>query len=346
MLYKIKKITKWLNFCWSYLVSFVKPTTFFVRIIPTDACNLRCSYCWQRKDNSQVMTIKKFKNILDRATKLKVGLISFLGGEPMTWNHIYEAIHLCTEKNILTDMTTNGTLLDSTTIKQLGVAGLDYLNISVDSKQINSVSAKNSIFKNNLVNILLEGKKRHGIHIRLNAVLYNNNFEDIKELIEFSEINQLPISIGYLVPPFTSAQIALTSSFHDNQLDRDILKKIITYLSNKIDGGYPIVDPKKYFENIFKFLKNEKFWNCNYPSRFGWINVTPNGKIRSCTKKMDELDMHFTDLTTKKISELRALYKTLVKKCNHHCYSNCAFDSYYFAHHKIKFFIRIIRGLK
>ncbi len=101
-------------------------------------------------------------------------------------------------------------------------------------------------------------------------------------------------------------------------------------------------DDIQYFENIFRFLNREHFWECNYPTRYGWINVSPNGKIRSCTKKMDELDFNFIDLNHNSYSKLREIFGSNVEKCNINCYSNCAYDSYFYTHNKIQMLKKVV----
>jgi len=45
---------------------------------------------------------------------------------------------------------------------------------------------------------------------------------------------------------------------------------------------------------------------------------------------MDELDEPFLDLTPAKIKQLRRRFRTGIEECNVDCYSNCAYNGYYF----------------
>ncbi|QTA83019.1 Radical SAM domain-containing protein [Desulfonema limicola] len=330
-----KKALKFHNLTNAYINSHLHSTPAFIRIIPTDRCNLNCRYCWQKNDDSKDMTFNNFCNYLDKAKSLNAGMITFLGGEPMIWKPIYNAVSLCSEKNILTDLTTNGTLLNQETIERFGKAGLDYLNISVDVVNKSQISSKNSIFNNNLVNYLKDAKAKYGMHFRLNSVICNNNFDDIKRILEFVKLNDIQISLGYVVPPLNNSH-SKSQSIYFGKEDTRLLNKIISYILEKKRDGYPVIDPDSYFTNIFRFFNHEKFWDCNYPTRYGWINVTTNGKIRSCTKKMDELDFNFLDLNPENLKKLRSIFKDKVKKCNTTCYSNCAYNSYYYTHNKFK----------
>jgi MoaA/NifB/PqqE/SkfB family radical SAM enzyme len=263
----------------------------------------------------------------------------------MLWGSLYDAISLCTKKNILTDLTTNATLLNSESIKRLGKSGLDYLNISIDGVNISDISSKNFVFRNNLIEYLKFAKSKYRMHFRFNSVIFKNNFEDLKTLLELSNTNNVQISLGFVVPPIDDRQLK-NDSIYFKKGDHKLLQEIVEYIIKKKKSGYPIIDPYSYYENIFRFLDREVFWDCNYPTRYGWINVTPNGKIRSCTKKMDELDIKFQDLNTEKLKMLRETLREKVERCNIDCYSNCAYDSYYYTHNKLQMLKKIMSRLK
>ena len=338
MLHKIKKIRKYLNLLMAYMRASKFTTTPFVRIIPTDRCNLSCSYCWQHNNKSIEITEQEYKLIIEKAKKMKVGMINFLGGEPLIWKYIYSAIELCNKYNIMSDITTNGTLLNEETLNKLGESGLDSLNISVDGK----TTEKNiELLKNNL-RFINEVRKKYGIIVRINAVLYKNNFEEIKELIEYCNSEKLPLSIGYVVPIVNEETEKKENGIYFIKADRELIREIVTYMREKISKGYKIIDPIEYFENIEKFIRKEKFWECNYSGKYGWINVIGNCKIRSCTKKMDDTGYDFLELKKEDIIKLKENFKEKIDKCNRYCYSNCAYDSFFYTRNKRKFLKKII----
>jgi len=322
---------KYLTFAKNYNISHFSPTALFVRIIPTDNCNLNCAYCFQKKDNAENMTWDMFVKVISKAVELKVGLVSFLGGEPMMWEFIYDAIELCTKHNILTDITTNGTFLDDATLQKLGSAGLDYLNISVDTQRGSGVSEKDVIFRKNIQKSIKAAEKSFGIKSRINSVMYNNNFDDIKVLIEVSNEVKIPLSLGFIVPDMANP---MEKDIYFTEEDTDLLEEFVNYILQKKSESYPIIDPDSYFLNVFRFLKHENFWECNYPTKYGWINVTSDGGIRGCTKKMDSTGFNFLTLTSQKIIELKKSLELSVKACNTYCYSNCAYDSSYYKNNK------------
>ena len=329
---KIKKVRKYLNLIYSYLIAEKLKTTPFVRIIPTDKCNLNCLYCWQHSNNTDEMSEKEYKAIIKKAKKMKAGIVTFLGGEPLLWEYIYSAIKLCNENNIITDITTNGTLLNEESLNKLGESGLDCLNISVDGKT--TEKSIELLIKN--LKYINEVRKKYGVKVRVNSVLHKKNFEEIKELIEYCNKENIALSIGYVVPSIDGDIEINSESIYFGKEDSDILNNIVKYIKNKISEKYIIIDPPEYFENIDKFIKKEKFWECNYSGAYGWINVTAGGKIRSCTKKMDFTDYNYLELKSEDIIKIKEEFKKKIKECNVKCYSNCAYDSYYYIKNKWK----------
>ncbi|MDD2335271.1 MAG: radical SAM protein [Geobacteraceae bacterium] len=341
----LERLAKFRNLSEAYLSSYRHGTPAFIRVLPTDRCNLKCAYCWQHNNASADMTIDSFRAYLKKAKELHVGLITFLGGEPMIWSPLCEALALCTERHVMTDLTTNGTLLTSATVEELGRSGLDYLNISVDGTTANEVTCKNSIFRSDLMGALKEARTKHHMHTRINSVIYNNNYEAIQTLMEFSRKWDMQLSLWFIVPPLDPAQRP-DKDIYFSVADEPLLRDIVSDILEKKQAGYPIIDPDSYFENIFRFIRREKFWDCNYPTRYGWINVTPTGRIRSCTKKMDELDFRFLDLDLESLGRLRSILKEKVRTCNIDCYSNCAYDSYFYTHNKGELIKKVLRRLK
>ncbi|MCL2045441.1 MAG: hypothetical protein FWG88_03545 [Oscillospiraceae bacterium] len=252
----------------------------------------------------------------------------------MLWEHLYDAITLCSKHRILTDITTNGTLLNEETISKLGSAGLNCLNVSVDTRDNFSISNKNVLFDENIMQLLKSAEMKYGMKLRMNSVISNNNFDDIKLLLELSNESKTPLSLGFVVPDMN---IVDNKDIYFSEKDHELLGKLISYILAKKKDGYPIIDPDSYFENVYRFIRNESFWKCNYPTKYGWINVIANGAIRSCTKKMDDTGIEFLSLTSKSIKSYKRSLENPIEKCNPYCYSNCAYDSAYYKKNKIAF---------
>lgn len=326
----IRKKTRLLR---AIVVNKFRPSVPFLRIIPTDYCNLSCSYCWQHSSDTHGMSNEVFVACLENALKLDVGMVSFLGGEPTLWPHLSSAIRLCTGHDLPTDITTNGSRLDENTLGQFMEAGLDLLNISVDGLTPTGSSRKCALSQPGLLKLLSSIARSGVMRVRMNAVICKSNWPFIQELLELSRNAGIPISIGYVMP---ASRNEFDGAIHFGPDDIGLVNQINGHIQEARRSGTRIIDPMEYFSGYERFLRRERFWLCNYATRRGWINVDPYGHVRDCTKKMARLNYQFSKLARDEIVPLRRALADGVETCNRDCYSNCAFDGAYFAKHKIQ----------
>ncbi|RDC48710.1 radical SAM protein [Acinetobacter sp. RIT592] len=157
-------------------------------IFLTRDCNLRCNYCYEgtkEKLNMSFETADKVINFIDERVKNNENLknktvkIVLHGGEPLlnqgVLKYIVEKLESIDEYDIVFDMTTNGTILNSdilTTLKKIH-------NISVSIDGGHKVHDFNRVLKNgqgtfNIVKKNIEKMKSEGIKIRARGT-YNSH---------------------------------------------------------------------------------------------------------------------------------------------------------------------------
>jgi MoaA/NifB/PqqE/SkfB family radical SAM enzyme len=283
-----------------------------------------------------MMSIKLFRQCIDQARTFKLGLVSFLGGEPTIWPGLFEALEYCDAHHICTDITTNGTRLTEGYIDALSEAGLDLLNISVDGIRQTATSKKACLTKPDVVDAISRHLRDKTLRVRINSVICKNNYQFIKELIEIALEYSIPISLGYAM---YRSEEEFDKEIHFNRNDIGAVREIANTLAQSKKNGLRLIDPLEYFYSYARFLNREEFWVCNYATRRGWINVDPYGFIRDCTKKFGRLNYSLPKLTLEQLIEVRTKLAQGVQVCNRHCYSNCAFDGAYFAKHKMQFLL-------
>ena len=148
---------------------------YHITILPTNACNFRCSYCTQSHE-VHVMTEKVQKNIIDfinimSKSKEKIG-ITWFGGEPLLQysliNNVMSNVQKICDSNgckLQTDFVTNGYLLTEAMIINMKEFGTYALQITVDLNK--SIHDKRRILANG--------------EVSYDVIIYN-----IKKLIIFS----------------------------------------------------------------------------------------------------------------------------------------------------------------
>lgn len=109
-----------------------------VQIDSTRNCNLNCITCWTNsplvKEHPPLGWRKKkleyglFNEIIKDLCNLKTDMVTFAGeGEPFFHPRIMDMITHVKEKGMRCAVTTNGSLIDKSTAKELVKLGLDYL---------------------------------------------------------------------------------------------------------------------------------------------------------------------------------------------------------------------------
>ena len=115
----------------------------FLILLPTEACNFRCIYCYEKRENGRMEApvLQGVKNLLTRrAANLEVLRIAWFGGEPLLARDIIEEVHrhvqgLLEEHSQIrfsADITTNAYLLSREVFEDLLKCGVTQYQISFD----------------------------------------------------------------------------------------------------------------------------------------------------------------------------------------------------------------------
>ena len=107
-----------------------------ISISVTDNCFFKCEMCsmWKNKSKTKLPSLKQYDLLFKDLQKIQTKslFVSFTGGEPLIVPGIYELIKLANKYNFLTNLNTNGWLINNKIIKKLFDSGLDFIVFSVD----------------------------------------------------------------------------------------------------------------------------------------------------------------------------------------------------------------------
>jgi MoaA/NifB/PqqE/SkfB family radical SAM enzyme len=106
----------------------------FISYNLTNECNEACPMCSVRQRGGDVLSLAELERIFAELRRSGFRVVELSGGEPFLRSDIAEVFALLDRLDLLSTMTTNGTLLTKTSIEQLrNVRGLLQLAISLDS---------------------------------------------------------------------------------------------------------------------------------------------------------------------------------------------------------------------
>ena len=113
-----------------------------VHLIPTRRCNLACTYCNEFDAVSPPVPLETLKARIGKLAELGAAIITLSGGEPLLHPQLEEIIAHIRRRGAIAGLITNGYLLGPRRIERLNRAGLDYLQISIDTLEPDEVSKK------------------------------------------------------------------------------------------------------------------------------------------------------------------------------------------------------------
>ncbi|MCR5756976.1 MAG: GTP 3',8-cyclase MoaA [Selenomonas sp.] len=180
----------------------------YVRISVTDLCNLRCRYCMPEAGipklrHEDILSYEEILRLVHCFARLGAKKIRLTGGEPLIREGLLDLIHRLKavpgiEKVVLT---TNGVLLPQMADK-LKAAGLDYINVSLDTLDAATFFRLTRRQDLTAVKKGLQALKDAGFkHTRINCIpLRGINETDIPRLAEFARDEEINVRFIALMP--------------------------------------------------------------------------------------------------------------------------------------------------
>jgi len=151
---------------------------FFIEI--TNVCNLKCSFCPQTLRPPQYMEISTFSNILDQIKPYTEQIYLHVKGEPLLHPEIDKFLDVSYEKGFMTNITTNGTLINKVSEKILMKPGLRQINFSLHSFDGNEFSINKDQYISDILSFVDKAIKETEMIIALR--LWNLNKDNITNI--------------------------------------------------------------------------------------------------------------------------------------------------------------------
>jgi cyclic pyranopterin phosphate synthase len=261
-----------------------------LRITLTNRCNVNCLYCHHdgMVKSHEEMTADELYTICKIAKKIGVRKIRLSGGEPLLKKDIVEIVENIASldfKDI--SMTTNGILLEKYA-KDLKDAGLDRVNVSLDTlnrEKFEFITKKD----------YLEDAKRGilkavevGLYpVKINMVVMKDiNQDEIDDMFEFCKQHNIVLQLIELIESENCDDDKFSEDYH---YKLDDIEKELADIADDVREREFMQGRKKYYIDggeieVVKPVDNAKF--CAKCSR---LRITPDGKIKPCLLRNDNL---------------------------------------------------------
>ena len=268
-----------------------------LRITLTNRCNVNCIYCHHdgMRSSKNEMTPDEIYKICQIAKRIGVRKIRLSGGEPLIRKDIVEIVSKINSIGFNDiSITTNGILLEKYA-KDLKEAGLDRVNVSFDTlnpetyefitKKDYLEAAKKGILKSVEVGLY---------PVKINMVIMKDiNEHEIKDMFNFCKDNDMVLQLIELIESENCDDDKFSKEYH---YKLDMVEERLADIADDVKEREFMQGRKKYYINggeieVVKPVDNSKFCaNCTR------LRVTPDGKIKPCLLRNDNLVDIITDI--------------------------------------------------
>src|SRR5262249_43581733 len=273
------------------------------QVVPIRRCNLSCAYCNEFDKTSEPVAVSVMMRRIDRLAELGTSIITFSGGgaSPPPPPHIlFPPVRA---HNAICTLITNGYFLTPERIRGLNHAGLDYLQISIDNINPDSVSKKSLKVLDRKLQWLAEYAE---FDITINSVLGSDAHrpEDAFEITERARCLGFTSTVGVL---------------HDEKGQLQSLNSEQRGVYNRIfglgGGLFTFAHLDVFQRNLINGLPND--WHCAAGGRF--LYICEDGLVHYCSQQRGRPGIPLDDYRRNDIVRESAVRKGCAPFCTISC---------------------------
>ncbi|MDP8216560.1 MAG: radical SAM protein [Candidatus Kaelpia imicola] len=283
---------------------------FHVQIDLTNNCNNDCIGCWcnsplleeQRMPSElkkQYIPFNTLKGVLNEVKEVGAKEVYYSGGgEPFMHPEIMEVLEYTKRLGLICYVNTNFTLLDKNKIDRLIAIGVDHLTVSIWAGSAETYSdthpnkSKEIFYKIKENLIYLNRNKNRAPLIKLYEVIFNLNYHEIKEMIDFARSSCCESVEFTLIDtiPGKTGRLSL------NKREREELYSNCSEISKELapNFNYRGVHLFRFDQFMRRLSEDEAVREAKYdrniidsmPCYIGWLfaRILPDGNINTCLK--------------------------------------------------------------
>ena len=261
-----------------------------LRITITNRCNENCLYCHHDDmvSSKDEMTPDELYTICKIAKRIGVRKIRLSGGDPLIRKDIVEIVEKIASldfKDI--SLTTNGVLLGKYA-EDLKNAGLDRVNVSLDTLDRDTYKHVTSMdYLNEAKEGILKAVEVGLYPVKINMVVMKDlNTNEIKDMFNFCKENGMILQLIELIESENCDDDKFSADYH---YPLDSIENKLVDIADDVRERKFMQGRKKYYINdgeieIVRPVDNSSF--CASCSR---LRITPDGKIKPCLLRNDNL---------------------------------------------------------
>jgi pyrroloquinoline quinone biosynthesis protein E len=283
------------------LVSAAPPRPLSLLAEITYRCNLQCAYCYNPLDLSSYrdeLRVDEWQRVIGEAARLGILQIHFSGGEPtLRPEDLVALVTSARTHELYSNLITQGTFLTDALLERLKGAGLDHVQISVQSADVDEGDAiAGAAVHERKFAVLKRVVARGDLAVTLNCVLHRGNIDRVGEVIALAE--------RFDIRRLELANAQMYGWAHRNRAtvlpNREQLKRadaIVSDAQARLRGAIDIT-----------YVRADYFDAFPKPCMNGWgrqfMTVTPNGRVLPCPAAAAIATLRFENVRETALAEI------------------------------------------
>lgn len=206
----------------------------------TQRCNFNCIHCYSSSNNKLKdgeLKLSEVKTLIRELSAMGTEFLSIGGGEPLLYPHIADVVEYAAKKSVAVEISTNASLVTDKIINNLKIAGLKFIQISIDGATNNTYS---KIRKGGDLSLIIKNIDKLSKHFVVSTCMVVNkiNIDELEDVIDLS------IKLGakfFRIIPFM--EVGRAKNLGKLQLEKSEFKKMYRTIINKrkkVDGKISI----------------------------------------------------------------------------------------------------------
>jgi MoaA/NifB/PqqE/SkfB family radical SAM enzyme len=239
----------------------------YAQLVVTDDCNLSCGYCNEYMPGAPPVPLATLKARIDKLDALGVMIYDILGGEPLMHPDLFALIrYIKTKRQNIVILITNGFLLNVEKVRALNAAGLDLMQISVDS--ISPTAASHKALKSVLPKLRMLAKQAN-FRVKVQSVLTEQTaqqYDDFRQLLA-----DLPFEFSFSLLHEAGGHIAIQGGHYVHLL-----------AEHNLFAGMQFY--RRHAEEMM-LGDDSRPWKCLGGSKFLYVNAA--GEVQFCSQNRE-----------------------------------------------------------
>lgn len=259
-----------------------------LRMSITNRCNINCFYCHHdgMLDTSDEMSVNEIFRIASVCKDLGVERIRFSGGEPLVRRDIVDIVDSVNSLGFRDiSITTNGIFLSELCDDLIG-AGLNRVNVSLDTLNARTYQKLTGFdFLDKVKKGIVDAVNSGLDPVKINMVLMSGvNDNEIWDMFDFCRDNNLILQLIEIMDTDT------VDNFNDKYYyDIGIIEDELALKASEVKVRDLMQNRKKYFIDGGEVEVVHPLDNTSFCSNCTRLRVTPEGKIKPCLLRNDNL---------------------------------------------------------